>query len=598
MKRIKHIIALIVLTFSLHSCFDLDEKVFSDLAPDIYYQNEESVQAVVARIYHSGFYAYQEWFWYLQEFSADQVAWRSWNNGLWGYDEGYKFVLSTHTWTPQSTVLKDAWEKAWQTIGYANSALDDFSGLNPSSLKMTEEQLQSYVDEVRTLRAWSYYTIYEIWGGTLPLNISVGIDIPPSADTDFDTGCKKIFDFMVTELDESLTGLPVNAVNRMNQAVNRMIKARLMLNANVFIKEERYGECKTICEEILAGKYGNYELAADHRSIYAHDNHTCPEVIMAYACDPSQLNADWLRVLPFMPYNFQDYFGAMTGGSAWNCVCLAPSYDNSASLMSGGTPRSFLEAPYNDKLGAVYERFHDKDIRKGNYIFDENTNLWSGMFLRGAIRANYGTGSALTADADREGQALVYVDQVGPFAVQGTPSGKPMEDVLSARWGETNSGVRLVKYPMYPSSSGLDYREADEVEFRLAEVVFMLAECKMREGDLAGGKDLVNSVRKRYFSAADWSTVQNDPGPGFTAFDLDWMLNQWGQEFLSEGRRRRTDLRRFDQFTQGQWWFFGRTSDDGFAYPAQRDRKYEWFPLPETALNVNPGLVQNPDYVN
>ena len=49
-------------------------------------------------------------------------------------------------------------------------------------------------------------------------------------------------------------------------------------------------------------------------------------------------------------------------------------------------------------------------------------------------------------------------------------------------------------------------------------------------------------------------------------------------------------------FTQGQWWFFGRGEGDD-AYPAKRDRKYEWFPLPEAALTVNPGLVQNPNYV-
>jgi hypothetical protein len=55
-------------------------------------------------------------------------------------------------------------------------------------------------------------------------------------------------------------------------------------------------------------------------------------------------------------------------------------------------------------------------------------------------------------------------------------------------------------------------------------------------------------------------------------------------------------LRRFDKFTQGQWWFFGRATDTGASLPAKRDRKYEWFPLPEAALSVNPGLVQNPNY--
>ena len=214
------------------------------------------------------------------------------------------------------------------------------------------------------------------------------------------------------------------------------------------------------------------------------------------------------------------------------------------------------------------------------------------MFLKGEIRANYGTGTALKADADRDGQDIVYVDQVGTFLGRG----RELETVMSPRWGETTSGVRLVKYPIYPSSTGIDFQDIDEVEFRLSEVVFMLAECKMRMGDSNGAKELVNSVRRRYFSAADWALVQDQPGPGFDAFDMDWMLGQWGQEFLSEGRRRRTDLRRFDKFTQGQWWFFGRATEDGSLLPAQRDRKYEWFPLPASALMVNPGLVQNPNY--
>lgn len=251
-----------------------------------------------------------------------------------------------------------------------------------------------------------------------------------------------------------------------------------------------------------------------------------------------------------------------------------------------------MDAPYNDKLGAVYERYDDRDIRKQNYIYDETIGNYKGMFLKGAIKANYGKGEALKADADRDGQPIVYVDQVGTFMNKG----RNLETVMSPRWGETTSGVRLVKYPIYPESVGIDFQNIDEVEFRLTEVVYMLAECKMRAGDSNGAKELVNNVRKRYFTASDWSVVKDIPGPGFTDFDMDWMLSQWGLEFLSEGRRRRTDLRRFDKFTQGQWWFFGRATEDGKVLPAQRDRKYEWYPLPSSALLVNPGLIQNPSY--
>ena len=188
-------------------------------------------------------------------------------------------------------------------------------------------------------------------------------------------------------------------------------------------------------------------------------------------------------------------------------------------------------------------------------MYNETTGNYQGIFLKGAIKANYGKGAALKADADRDGQDLVYVDQVGTFL----NLGRNLETVMSPRWGETNSGVRLVRYPVYQESAGIDFQR----------------------------------VKTRYFT--DKSALEQ-PGPGFTSFDMDWMLSEWGLEFLGEGRRRRTDLRRFDKFTQGQWWFFGRATDDGLSYPAKRDRKYEWYPLPQSALMVNPGLVQNPNY--
>lgn len=586
----------VLLSASLLSCTGLEEKVYDRIDADIYYQDETSVQGAVAAIYSKAAYSYLEYFWYLQEFSADQVAWRSWNGGLWGWDEALKFTLSTHIWTSESTIIRQTWENAWTTIGLCNTLVNDLGGLAPSSVGMTREALDSYIAEVRTLRAWAYYNIFEIWGGSLPLNVSSGSDIPGSVDADFDKGCKKIYDFIVSELDESVSDLQKEdgsnkTRNRMNQAANRMIKMRLLLNAEVFIGESHYTDCASLCQEILNGDYGSYEIADDYRDIYSIGNVECPEVVFALAMEVGQVNTGWMRDMPFLPYNCWEYFNGTYSQSAWNCCCLAPSWDNSGNVQPyGGTdhPKSFL-ADYGDKLGAVYERFSDKDIRKQNYVYDSATGEYRGMFLKGAIKAGYGKGAALKADADRDGQDLVYVDQVGTFQNMG----RSLETVMSPRWGETNSGVRLVKYPIYPESAGIDFQDIDEVEFRLSEVVYTLAECKMRAGDAEGAKSLVNSVKGRYFT--DKSAL-NTPGPGFDSFDLDWMLSEWGLEFLSEGRRRRTDLRRFDKFTQGQWWFFGRAADDGVTYPAKRDRKYEWYPLPESALMVNPGLVQNPNY--
>ena len=597
MKKIFNIFVLAAAVMSFTACFDLTEKAFNRIEADNFYQNEGSVKGAIASVYYTAEGSFGEYFFYLNEFSADQIAWRSWVGGTYGWDNAAKFVLSSHTWTSQSVIIEQAWNATWGAIGEANSIIHDLETIDLESIGVTPEKAAQYIDEMRTLRAWCYYNLFEVWGGALPLNTEVTSDVPPTADPDFDTSCKKIWQFMIDELDESLAGLPKNNVNRMNQAMNRMIKARLLLNANIFIKEDHFSECAALCQEILNGTYGTYSLADDFRDIYNIDNVNCPEVVFALAFEhgKSHGNAYNCRNVTFLEYHsFEEAFGCTNDQDRWNCVIIAPSHDNSGTVLpSGGTDtggKSFL-FDYGDKLGAVWDRFDDRDIRKGQFHSDLKGD-WNGLFLIGP-QYNYRTGEPLVITAeDRPGQNLIYVDQVGTFQNQG----RDLATVMSPHWGEANSGYRLLRYPILPDECGVDFRDIDEVEFRLTEVYYMLAECKLRAGDVNAAKDLVNQVRKRYYKASDWTTVQNEPGPGFDAFDLDWMLNEWGKEFLCEGRRRRTDLRRFDKFTQGQWWFFGRgTGDD--SYPAKRDRKYEWFPLPEAALTVNPGLVQNPNYV-
>ena len=80
----------------------------------------------------------------------------------------------------------------------------------------------------------------------------------------------------------------------------------------------------------------------------------------------------------------------------------------------------------------------------------------------------------MKADADRDGQDIVYVDQVGTFLGKG----RELETVMSPRWGETTSGVRLVKYPIILLLAGIDFQDIDEVEFRLAEVGLCLLRAK------------------------------------------------------------------------------------------------------------------------
>jgi len=604
MKTIKYSIIAIALGLGLSACTDLDEKVYDRIDAGVYYQNESSVKGAVAAIYGQTSQTLAgENFFHLSEYPSDQITWRVWNGGLWGWDEAMKTVLSWHNWTSESTIINNAWNGAWTAIGLANLLLSDLEGLSAENLGMSEAQLAQYVAEVRTIRAWNYYCIFELWGGALPLNTSASSEVSGTADPDWNTSCKKIYDFIATELDETVNALAKDdanhtMVNRANQAMNRLLKARLLLNAEVFVGEAHFDECEALSKEIINGTYGSYAIDSNYRNLYSIDNVKSPEVIFALAAEDGQGAANAIsnvRTMVGMWYGYADYFGQSYDGiGAWNCVCLVPSFDNAGTVQpTGGTVGAKCFLDYGDKLGAPYERFDDRDIRKQNYTYDAATKTHGpGMFLKGVMRANFGTGDVLKADADRDGQDLVYVDQLGTFLNQG----RELETVMSPRWGETNSGVRLVKYPLYPNDEQGGFKSIDDVQFRLAEAYYNVAECEMRKGNSNEAKNYVDAVRQRYYKDSDRASALSVPGPGFTQFDMDWMLSEWGKEYLGEGNRRRTDLRRFDKFTQGQWWFWGRATEDGISLPAQRDRKYEWYPLPQTAISVNPGLIQNPNY--
>jgi hypothetical protein len=140
--------------------------------------------------------------------------------------------------------------------------------------------------------------------------------------------------------------------------------------------------------------------------------------------------------------------------------------------------------------------------------------------------------------------------------------------------------VYPVKYPIYPSTSP-NKIEADYVEIRLAEIYYALAECKFRAGDKAEASRLLNAVRQRYYPAGS-ASLYEESGSELTEQEL---LDEWGREFLAEGRRR-TDLIRFNKFTKGTWW--DKTPDNA--------DHLKIFPIGQNVLNVNPQLRQNPGY--
>ncbi|HQO86757.1 MAG TPA: RagB/SusD family nutrient uptake outer membrane protein, partial [Bacteroidia bacterium] len=142
---------------------------------------------------------------------------------------------------------------------------------------------------------------------------------------------------------------------------------------------------------------------------------------------------------------------------------------------------------------------------------------------------------------------------------------------------------RYCKYPFYRDDDA-GQMESDYVEIRLAEIIYSLAECKFRDGNVAEAGKLLNSVRRRnYPESAVKDYLYAPEGP--IELTENELLDEWGREFISEGRRR-TDLIRFNKFSTGVWW------DKG----ADKDSHTEILAIPQDVLNSNSSLKQNPGY--
>ena len=252
MKKITKLIAVFISSLAVTSCFDMTEHPYTLMDASNYFTDETAVKQAIANIYAQEQGDISEFYWYAAELTADQIAWRSWNGGSWGWDSGDKFVLSTHTWTPLSTYVNRIWNSAWTAIGLCNNFIYDLTNIDAASIGITEERKQEYLAEVRTFRVYCYYNVFEVFGGTIPLTTSIDTSELPVSAMDgktFEEGCRSVCEWMEKELNETCDLLPVGgSVNRCNQAMNRMILMRLMLNSEIFTGTPRFDECKVLAK--------------------------------------------------------------------------------------------------------------------------------------------------------------------------------------------------------------------------------------------------------------------------------------------------------------------------------------------------------------
>ena len=342
-----------------------------------------------------------------------------------------------------------------------------------------------------------------------------------------------------------------------------------------------------LCERIINGEFGTYSLTSEWTDLWNAGNQDCPELIWSYP-QSRQVGYDDFYYLFFMHYQAPERFGCGKDlPAAYNGCHLSPSYDPSGK-------------PYPYTLGRTFSKFPDTDLRKKNFKV-LSQGIYEGLFLFGAQQI-YNIDQLQYGAEEWGNYPLIFIEQVERYSdhLNETEKKALTDKQLSSdtpwiiqdkrftslasniKTGEENTGIRIVKYPLYPSGD-VGLMANNLVVLRLTEVYYTLAEVSFRLGNPAKAEAILNQIRKRYYAPEDWEQVRYpEDGSVLTAQEL---LDEWGREFLAE-KRRRTDLNRFGLFTTGIWWD---------KQPSDSYRRF--YPIPARAISANPLLKLSEGYI-
>jgi hypothetical protein len=253
--------------------------------------------------------------------------------------------------------------------------------------------------------------------------------------------------------------------------------------------------------------------------------------------------------------NFFSNFSERNGGSTENILTLPYDQNNAGGFnlaqmtlhYSSQATYKLQDQPWNGyaSLEEFYNTFDNADVRKKS-------------FIAGAQFAADGTRlKDISAEAgDPDGQDLTYTPAINMLAPNAF----------------RQAGVRVGKFE-FASGAGPSLNN-DYPLFRLGDIILIKGEAALRQGKTAVALAAVNQVRTR----------AGMPAYTATTLTLDELYNERGREMFAEASRR-TDAIRFGKWGQA-WW----------EKSASNATIRSLFPIPQTQLNANPALKQNPGY--
>lgn len=439
-QRLTNVVLLLpaVALLMVSGCTDLEESPTSVITPENFNQTEQEVLGSLASVY-SVLRATQWGYYNVSSISSDEQIVPT--RGSDWFDNGRWLEIHRQTWTANSPSglddINGIWNDAFRGITRANVLLDALQ-------KVTIGDQAAVEAEIKTLRAFYYYMLIDMFGG-VPIVTDIEIMPRPRATR------AEVFNFIESELNAARTALPTSWPaadhGRMTQGAADAILASLYLNAGVFTQDApsatSYNSCASVT--IGGGNACDAAIAASDRILNSG----------AYSLEPE---GQW-----------RDNFGPNNAASPENILVVKNLNETGLGMnlpMRVLHYNQFSPTPWNGfaALAETYNAFDPDDTRRE-------------IFLEGP-QVSLDTGDPVN---DRAGNPLVFTVDIA--------------DETQAGEGE---GTRILKYLPDPDRVA-ENNNNDFVYFRLGEIYLIKAEALLENGDAGQALTLVNTLRARVF---------------------------------------------------------------------------------------------------
>ncbi len=480
------------------------------------------------------------------------------DDGLTTHSWNYGYDLERGIGNSSSSYPADKWEYDYVSVQRANNIINNIDTYEWPNGESDADRNQ-VLSEARTLRAYFYLDLVATFGHIMfytvnPENVADSENIEQVKDP------KEVFDFILDELKEAITGLPDNAVNksRIGKPAARLLRARAAAYAAGYWEDTSYFQ---ITLDETKELIDSAPVLANFEDLFISGCENLDEVILVRSYSLDSMN-DW-----------GNWYNQSIGGY---CVttplkALVDAYEYI------GEKNEYM--PYVNKDPRFYQTIYAPGMElRGKYFNTIPDNVVEGSDGKTYFDPNKDYGSLQDMEVC-----------VGDVLAEGG----------GGEWNKTPTGFAWKKY-CQEEETWATYNSY--IVFRYAEAYLLRAEALLETGgDVNEAKEMLQVIRDRAGNTNDIDTVVNDLYDGSL---LNLARNERRVEFAQEGLRF-YDIRRWGIFldvmnqpVEGIEYrdFSSGTPTHTVYVPAERetytDRDF-WWPIPQEEIDLNARITQN-----